>query len=348
MNLLIIGYRQHGKSDVGAMLAEQLDTVAHDSSWYACQNVIYPILKDRYGYASPQAAHDDRMNHRQEWFELIEAYNTEPDRLTKAILREGTVYVGMRSRMEFEGSKHHFDHVIWVDAAGRVPAEDAVSMKLTMTDADYVLNNNGLIECLPEAVSALVRWLALHITSQEPNITVCGIDPLHHRARGTLPSYIAEQILLANTNSPAASLHSVASIDELAGGNSDKPFTPMMLGRGLTAPISHVDELAWIPNVRTDGNGPTGQPHDAHDAGGLSGQDLVGQHSGELYTSTADSLSNPPIDYKLWIGNIKAAFESVKADVCRCQWNPDQHAIDCPVRILESAINDAPNQDPMQ
>lgn len=49
MNLLIIGHRQHGKTDVSAMLASTLDTIAHDSSWYACQNVIYPALKERYG-----------------------------------------------------------------------------------------------------------------------------------------------------------------------------------------------------------------------------------------------------------------------------------------------------------
>jgi hypothetical protein len=159
MNLLIIGHRQHGKTDVGKTLADRLATKAHDSSWFMAERVVYPALKVECGYSSVEDCYADRGRHRQAWFELIEAYNDEPDRLTRAILSEGTIYIGMRSRMEFEGSKQHFDAVIWVDGSERVSEEPATSMKLTPADADYVINNNGTVDELPAQIERLLLWL---------------------------------------------------------------------------------------------------------------------------------------------------------------------------------------------
>lgn len=221
MNLLIIGHRQHGKSDVGELLAKALNTKAHDSSWFACERVIYPELKERYGYTSPVEAYHDRMNHRQEWFELIEAYNDEPDRLTRAILDEGKIYVGMRSRKEFEGSKHHFDYVIWVDASERKTDEESTSMKLNRNDADYVLDNNGTLTDLPYQISELLKWLAVRIPKEEQRLLVYGIDPRHHLARGTISQYILEQLLAGNETEMEEHLGS------LYGQGSDEPMSPM-------------------------------------------------------------------------------------------------------------------------
>lgn len=223
MKLLIIGNRQHGKSDVGNMLSKALSVVAHDSSWYACENVVFPQLKEKYGYATAKDAHDDRMNHRQEWFEIIEAYNDEPDRLTRAILSEGSIYVGMRSRIEFEGSKHHFDHVIWVDASERVSAEGGESMKLTKDDADYVLNNNGPLVNLPHELGNLLTWLAYRLPPAEDHLLVYGIDPVHHLARGTLGAYIAEQLIHGSEEDVAMQLGS------LYGPGTDELMTPMRM-----------------------------------------------------------------------------------------------------------------------
>jgi len=64
MNVLLIGHRQHGKTDVGALLAKVLNTTAHDSSWFACERVVYPVLKEKYGYTNPQECYDDRQDHR--------------------------------------------------------------------------------------------------------------------------------------------------------------------------------------------------------------------------------------------------------------------------------------------
>jgi hypothetical protein len=228
MNLLIIGHRQHGKSDVGELLAKALNTVAHDSSWFACERVVYPALKEQYGYTSPKEAYDDRMNHRQEWFELIEAYNHVPDRLTRAILTEGKIYVGMRSRKEFEGSKHHFDHVIWVDASRRVSDEESTSMKLNRNDADYVLDNNGPLTALPDQITNLLRWLADRIPKDEESLLVYGIDPRHHLGRGTLSEYVLEQLLSGNHDELEKHL------GDLHGQGTDKPMSPMRLRESLS------------------------------------------------------------------------------------------------------------------
>lgn len=213
MNILIIGHRQHGKTDVGAMLAKALSTTAHDSSWYMCKNVIYPALKEKYGYDSAAACHADRGNHRQEWFELIEAYNDEPDRLTKAILSEGSIYVGMRSRMEFEGSKHHFDAVVWVDASQRAPLEPSTSMKLTQADADYVFDNNGPIEDLPLQLSGLLIWLSKRWPKSENPMLVYGSGPTGIQ--------ILTQIIAGDESQISKQM------GDLYGPGSDEPMSPM-------------------------------------------------------------------------------------------------------------------------
>lgn len=194
MNILLIGHRQHGKTDVGHLLAKVLNTTAHDSSRFMCERVIFPALKDKYGYATPQECYDDRGNHRQEWFEMIEAYNDEPDRLTRAILAEGSIYVGMRSRMEFAGSNQHFDFIVWVDASKRVPEEPSTSMKLTKEDADYVLDNNGPFENLPHEIAKLVTWM--HETEGNDRMKATyDLDVAHHLARGTLDQAVLRAML---------------------------------------------------------------------------------------------------------------------------------------------------------
>jgi hypothetical protein len=61
--------------------------------------------------------------------------------------------------MEFEGSKRHFDYVIWVDASKRKPLEPRESMRLRKEDADYFLDNNGPVEDLPSRIDELLKWL---------------------------------------------------------------------------------------------------------------------------------------------------------------------------------------------
>ena len=109
-------------------------------------------------YSSTEACYDDRVNHRDTWFQQIERYNTPNwDRAAKEILAYGyDVHIGMRSRKEFEASKHLYDYIIWVDAADRVPPESSSSMELNYTDAQYHFGNNGTKDDLEIAVNQFV------------------------------------------------------------------------------------------------------------------------------------------------------------------------------------------------
>ena len=143
MKLLIIGHKGSGKTHIGSLLSKQLGVKFIDSSAYCFENVVYPVLKDKYGYKDKEEAMADKDNRREDWFRLIAEYNFIPDRLTLEILKEHEIYVGMRNRREFEGSKHHFDLIVWVDSSERVEDESIASMELTKEDANYVLDNNG-------------------------------------------------------------------------------------------------------------------------------------------------------------------------------------------------------------
>lgn len=68
--------------------------------------------------------------------------------LAEQILVDHGIYVGMRSRAEFDKTKGLFDSVIWVDRSEHVKKEPSSSMELTKEDADFVIDNNGSIEDL--------------------------------------------------------------------------------------------------------------------------------------------------------------------------------------------------------
>ncbi len=159
MKLLIIGHKGSGKTHIGEILADRLETEYRDSSGYCFKHVVYPVLKEKYGYKNEQEAMEDKDNRRSDWFNLISEYNAIPDRLTKEILSEGDIYVGMRNRREFEGSKHHFDLRIWVDARARVEDESIESMELTSEDSQYILDNNGSKKSLLIEIDRLMYYL---------------------------------------------------------------------------------------------------------------------------------------------------------------------------------------------
>lgn len=98
-NIAIIGHGRHGKDE----LARALDLPYVSSSLYACSRVVYPKLAPLLGYTNEAECYNDRVNHRQLWYKLIKEYNKDdPARLARAVLSESNVYVGLRSREEFE------------------------------------------------------------------------------------------------------------------------------------------------------------------------------------------------------------------------------------------------------
>jgi hypothetical protein len=143
--IYIIGHARHGKDTVADHLRKLLNYKIESSSHIAMNEFIYPVLKDKYGYNTPEECYEDRVNHRAEWFNMIVDYNT-PDltALTRLIFSENDAYVGIRNKNELAASIDAgiVSHVIWVDACQRLPEEPTDSMTVGRGDATYILDNN--------------------------------------------------------------------------------------------------------------------------------------------------------------------------------------------------------------
>jgi hypothetical protein len=145
--ILVIGHGRHGKDTVAEMLREEYGLRFTSSSLFCAERVVLPaMMAVGHQYATAKECFEDRHNHRELWYRVIEDFNT-PDKtaLARAILTENDVYVGLRSHREFHACRNAglFDAVVWVDASERVPSESRGSMTLEPWMADYVLDNNG-------------------------------------------------------------------------------------------------------------------------------------------------------------------------------------------------------------
>ncbi len=169
--ILIIGYARHGKDTIAEIFRDHFGMTFVSSSIAACRIAIYPTLRERYGYTSIEECYQDRVNHRQEWYDLISDYNSEDgSKLCKKILF-GTIplggepfppndcYVGMRSKREFEASKWMFSLIIFVDASERHPIEGRESCTNSPKDADIIITNNGSLEEFKEKVIRLGKMI---------------------------------------------------------------------------------------------------------------------------------------------------------------------------------------------
>jgi len=162
LNLMVIGHGRHGKDTVSALIADQFDLTWGASSFLLSERVVYPVLKDRYGYRSVAECFDDRSNHRAEWFDTIAAYNAgDPARFTRELYDVYDIYCGLRNRDEFVAARKEglIDLTIWVDASERMPPEDSASCTVTKADADIVIDNNGTEAELERRLINLARVL---------------------------------------------------------------------------------------------------------------------------------------------------------------------------------------------
>lgn len=168
MKLMIIGHARHGKDTVCEILREQYGLQFRSSYEAAAEKVIYPLLRDVYGYRTIEECLNDRVNHRGTWYQLIREYNT-PDaaRLAREIYAENDIYCGLRHAEEFAAIKAAglFDFCIWVDASQRHPAEPASSCSLNREHADYILDNNGTPEELQANIAHMMRILSIQFTT---------------------------------------------------------------------------------------------------------------------------------------------------------------------------------------
>lgn len=161
-NLLIIGHARHGKDTLAEIFNENFGYTFESSSQSAANIFLYDLLKDKYGYKTPEECFEDRVNHRQEWYEAICEYNKDDRaKLAKGILQRSDCYVGMRDRNEIEEclKQKVFDLIVWVDASERMPQEDASSFNIDKSCADIIIENNGSFESFKEKAIRLGNTL---------------------------------------------------------------------------------------------------------------------------------------------------------------------------------------------
>ena len=160
--IIVLGHGDHGKDVFAEMLAKKLNLTFKSSSIFACERIVYPVLKDKYNYQSVLECYNDRRNHREEWKVLIKEYNKEDlSRLAKELFKEFDIYVGLRDKEEFEAIKRdiRLDDVIWVDASLRKPLESKKSFNIEKDASMSIINNNLDLKNLEAEVNTYSAFL---------------------------------------------------------------------------------------------------------------------------------------------------------------------------------------------
>lgn len=164
LKLMVFGYGRHGKDTVCEILRDDFGYDFMSSSEFAAEKVMFPLLKDKYGYKTVEECFADRHNKerecRKQWYEGIMNYNI-PDRtkLAREMYEIYPIYCGIRNREEFlqMDKEGLYDFSIWVDASERVEfQEDTNSCTVTSDLADFILDNNGSLEDLKKKVGELM------------------------------------------------------------------------------------------------------------------------------------------------------------------------------------------------
>jgi len=167
-NIFIVGHGRSGKDTLGDIFVKELGLKFMSSSQFLCDQAVYPILKDKYGYKTSVECYERRHEEgiRKQWFDIITAYN-KPDRtrLATALFNEYDMYVGIRNQEELHACKEKglVDLVIWVDSSERLPDEATDSMTVTIEDADIVITNNESLELFEYKGKRLAEKLKVNL-----------------------------------------------------------------------------------------------------------------------------------------------------------------------------------------
>ena len=166
MKVLILGNARHGKDTLAELFNQYFGLTFMSSSQASDDFFLYNQLKDKYGYTSSEECFEDRVNHREEWYQAICNYNKDNRaRLAQDILSRSDCYVGMRDKEEFNEcvKQKLFDLIIWVDASKRLPLEPGTSFNINMSDADIIVENNGTFEEFVEKSKRIGKTLFKNI-----------------------------------------------------------------------------------------------------------------------------------------------------------------------------------------
>ena len=164
MKFFILGHGRHGKDTFAELLCEMAPGLKFvSSSLFVCERAVFPTLGPRYAYETAEECFADRANHRDEWHELISAFNS-PDkaRLARQLFVDFDLYVGLRCVEELEEARHFADLVLWVDRSEHLPPEPKSSNTITANDCDLIVPNNGTLADLRERAERLVFALELN------------------------------------------------------------------------------------------------------------------------------------------------------------------------------------------
>jgi hypothetical protein len=162
MKMMIIGHARHGKDTVCEILKQHHGLSWQSSSEAAAASIVYPAMRDVYGYQTVEECLNDRINHRPTWHSLIWEYNrNDPARLARQVYASSDIYCGMRHATELAATRaeHLFDFCIWVDRSQYRAAEGTDSNGVTPAMADYWLDNNGTLADLERNIHHMMDVL---------------------------------------------------------------------------------------------------------------------------------------------------------------------------------------------
>ena len=123
--VIVIGHARHGKDTLCEYLRGKYNITFQSSSLVSAIHVVFPILRDKYAYKDINECFNDRVNHREEWYQLIKDFNT-PDKtkLADIIFASNDIYCGIRNYEELDAILEKYDILIlWVAASLRKPLE---------------------------------------------------------------------------------------------------------------------------------------------------------------------------------------------------------------------------------
>lgn len=146
--ILILSHKRFGKDTLAEFFNEMYGLTYTSSSEIANEMFIFDTIKDEFNYKDKAECFEDRVNHRDLWYDLICDFNSDDkSRLAKIIVDKVDCYVGMRDYDEFKKSyaEKLFDLIIWVDASERLP-EEVGSFNIPKRCADIIIDNNGTLE----------------------------------------------------------------------------------------------------------------------------------------------------------------------------------------------------------
>ena len=178
MNLLIVGHARHGKTEAAKILKRERGLQFKDSSKAAAEIFLYDKLKEKYGYKDFEECYEDRVNHREEWFNNICLFNKEdPARLAKEIMKDANIYCGMRSNREIQKclEDNVFDHIVEVYNP-HLPKESPESFDIDFNTLPqrYTIYNDSALDTLRLRLMEL--YMKLNIIELQKKVTNKSIE----------------------------------------------------------------------------------------------------------------------------------------------------------------------------